>query len=125
MGRLELRGGQVEVEVLARAGDIHVVQNVALDIQVEGTGGEAGGGIVKLLREQVIKKTRRIRTADAQHAALRAVDGDGPGLGRTLFPEGIAIVPGHTLGIEYSRVLVLGGTGALKKWRRITHIYRW
>ena len=32
LGGLELRGGQIEVEVLTLAGDIHVVQNVALDI---------------------------------------------------------------------------------------------
>ncbi|BFL75218.1 hypothetical protein M7M4_19700 [Corynebacterium pseudogenitalium] len=42
-----------------------------------------------------------------------------------MLAQRIAIVPGHALGIEYGRVLVLRGTGALQKRRRITHNYRW
>ena len=77
------------------------------------------------MRKQIIKKLGGVLAADTDDAALGTVDDYGAAIGSPLLTQWIAIVPGYALGIEYGCVLVLCGTGALQKRRRITHIYRW
>ena len=44
-----MRPGDVNKKGIVGPHDIHVVEDVALDVQVEGAGGETHGGVVKLL----------------------------------------------------------------------------
>ena len=122
---VELRRGDVDKKGIVGPHDIHVVEDVALDVQVEGAGAKARWSRVKLLRKQVIKELGGVLAADTDNAALGSVNDYGAAIGGALLAQWIAIVPGHPLGIEYGRVLVLRGTGALQKRRRITHNYRW
>ena len=120
--RLELCVGHVQVD-LGRGDDGHVcgVEDMPLDVEVEGGRGVARGGIVKLLGEQIIKVYRGFRASDGEHAALRAVDGDGAVFDVALLHEGIAIMPGHTLFIEEAVPLKSSSAGTVKQRRNVGH----
>ena len=120
--RLELRVGHVEVD-LGRGDDGHVcgVEDMPLDVEVEGGRGVARGGVVKLLGEQIIKVYRGLGASDGEHAALRAVDDGGAVFDVALLHEGIAIMPGHALFIEEAAPLESGSAGTVKQRRNVGH----
>ncbi|GAB2518275.1 hypothetical protein GCM10027031_25800 [Corynebacterium atrinae] len=102
-----LGGREIEVEILAHAKDVRVVEDVTLDVQVEGGGGEAGRDVVKLLGEQIIKEYRGVRAADPDHPPVGAIDHDRA----ALLAQRIAVMPCDTCGID-GGIGPLGGGGA-------------
>ena len=91
MKGLRLRGGCVQVEGTVVDEQVGVVQNAALGVEVECSGAESVGGVVKLLGEEVVQELRGFRPGDAYNLPVGAVDEHG---GVALFPQRIAIVPG-------------------------------
>ena len=110
-----LCGGEVEVEVLAHAHEVRVVEDVALNVQVKGGGGEAVGGVIHFLGEQIIEEPRGIRAGDLEHAAVGTVDDDPAVMGGALLTQRVAVVPGDARGIDHISILGFGGTGSVEE----------
>ena len=60
--RVELRCRDIEEEGVAREHQIHVVQHVALYIEVRGAGGKACLHVIEFLTQQIVEKSLGIRT---------------------------------------------------------------